>query len=91
MISIEKWSGMITNASPYALPGGACVHQANIQCLTPGQLQLRGGMQSVATIGTSTSATTQGLTQVVAAVRYSRGQERILVHCGTSISMATIT
>ena len=47
MITIQKWSGLITNASPYSLPGGACVSQVNLQCLRPGQIQCRQGMSAV--------------------------------------------
>lgn len=47
MITIQKWSGLITNASPYSLPGGACVSQVNLQCLRPGQIQCRQGMSTV--------------------------------------------
>lgn len=81
MISIEKWSGLVTNASPYSLPGGACVRQVNLQCRAPGQLQTRGGLQAAVVTGES---------QVVMAIRYSLGTERIIYQCGTSISMATV-
>lgn len=91
MISIEKWSGLVTNASPYALPGGACVRQVNIQCKAPGQLETRGGLQAVTTVGASTAASTTGTTQVVVAIRYSLGTERIIYQCGTSLSMAAVT
>ena len=62
MITIEKWSGLITAASPYALPGGACVEQNNIQCLQPGQIQPRNGYTGTAVPG-----------RVVSAARYTHG------------------
>lgn len=47
MITVEKWQGMITNASPFAVPGGAFVDQVNIQCLRPGQVESRLGHAAV--------------------------------------------
>ncbi len=47
MISVEKWAGLVTNASPYALPPGAAVTQVNLQVLSPGQITLRPGTVSV--------------------------------------------
>lgn len=44
----ESWSGLITNASPFALPPGAAVEQTNLATHIPGQLTLRGGMRPVA-------------------------------------------
>jgi hypothetical protein len=44
MIRISKWGGLIQTASPYAVPAGGAVAQVNCQCLTPGQLTVRGGM-----------------------------------------------
>ena len=43
MIIVEKWQGMITNASPYAIPPGAFASQVNLQCVRPGQIEGRGG------------------------------------------------
>ena len=43
----ENWKGLITNASPYALPAGAATEQVNLQCHVPGQLTTRGGMQDI--------------------------------------------
>ena len=40
----QKWSGLITHASPYLLPRGASQEQVNVQCRTPGELQTRRGM-----------------------------------------------
>lgn len=41
------FAGLITNASPYAIPPGAAVRQVNITCDKPGQLTTRGGMLPV--------------------------------------------
>ena len=43
----ENWKGLVTNASPYALPAGAATEQVNLQCHIPGQLTTRGGMNAV--------------------------------------------
>lgn len=47
MIRISKWPGLVTAASPYAIPAGAAVEQLNAQSTTPGQITVRGGMQAV--------------------------------------------
>jgi hypothetical protein len=47
VISIEKWAGLVTNASPYALPPGAAVAQVNLQVIAPGQLTVRPGTAAV--------------------------------------------
>jgi|APGre2960657373_1045057.scaffolds.fasta_scaffold11176_3 hypothetical protein len=47
----KAWSGLITNASPFALPAGAAVEQVNLATDIPGQLTSRGGMRPVAAIG----------------------------------------
>lgn len=47
MISVEKWAGLVTNASPYSLPPGAAVTQVNLQALSPGQLTVRQGVAAV--------------------------------------------
>lgn len=52
MLSTEqKWPGLITNASPYALPVGACQIQVNVTTAIPGQMTCRGGMQAVSFVG----------------------------------------
>lgn len=74
MISIEKWSGLITAASPYALPGGAMAEQVNLQCLRPGQVEGRSGYAAVVSSP-----------PVVSAVRYSVGtQDRLFAMAGGS-------
>lgn len=40
----EDWKGLITNASPYALPAGAATEQVNLQTNVSGQIVTRGGM-----------------------------------------------
>jgi hypothetical protein len=47
MIVIDKWTGMVTNASPYAIPSGAAVTQVNVQAIVPGQINVRPGMVNV--------------------------------------------
>jgi len=47
MIIIDKWAGLVTNASPYAIPPGAGVTQVNVQCLNPGQLTVRAGLATM--------------------------------------------
>lgn len=56
MINIEKFAGLVTNASPYAIPPGAAVTQVNVQCLSPGQLSVRPGLQAY-TLASTVSAT----------------------------------
>jgi hypothetical protein len=47
MIVIDKWAGLVTNASPYAIPPGAAVTQVNLQVIVPGQVSLRPGTAAV--------------------------------------------
>lgn len=47
MIVIDKWVGLVTNASPYAIPSGAAVTQVNVQVIVPGQISVRPGMVNV--------------------------------------------
>lgn len=67
MIIIDKWAGLVTNASPYAIPPGAAVTQVNVQCVAPGQLAVRPGLQSV-TFSSTISATRP----VISAFNYQR-------------------
>lgn len=76
MIAIEKWAGLVTNASPYALPPGAAVVQVNLQAISPGQVSVRPGLNAV------TFAGTYGGT-VRSAMRYPGAQERILLQDAT--------
>jgi hypothetical protein len=84
MIVIEKWSGLITNASPYALPGGAFAVQTNVQCLRPGELRGRGGLAfAVAALGTG---------QVLSAVRLASGTvDQVVCQCGNAIVAINIS
>lgn len=73
MIVIEKWAGLVTNASPYAIPPGAAVTQVNLQVISPGQISLRPGSTSVS------FATHAGTTSpVVRMFRYPRATEAIV-------------
>lgn len=73
MILIEKWAGMVTNASPYSIPPGSAVTQTNWQILSPGQLTSRYGMTSI------TAATHSATTSpVVRMFRYPRDTESIV-------------
>lgn len=56
MIVIDKWGGLVTNASPYAVPPTAAATQVNMQCLAPGELNVRSGRTSV-TFATHTGST----------------------------------
>lgn len=56
MIVIDTWRGLVTNASPYALPPGAAVTQTNLQCRRPGELTARDG-QTLLTVTTHTGTT----------------------------------
>lgn len=47
MIVIDTWKGLVTNASPYALPPGTAVSQINFQCRRPGELSARNGQTAV--------------------------------------------
>lgn len=44
---IKKWSGMASNASPYAITPGVNQEQINLQNVVPGQLTPRKGMEIV--------------------------------------------
>lgn len=60
MIIIDKWAGLATNVSPYAIPPGAAVTQVNLQCVKPGQLNVRTGIASMS--WTTHSGTTVPIT-----------------------------
>lgn len=47
MIVIDNWKGLVTNASPYAIPAGSAVTQVNFQCIRPGELTARNGQTEV--------------------------------------------
>jgi hypothetical protein len=73
VISIEKWAGLATNASPYSLPPGAAVTQVNLQCISPGKLNVRPGAVPV-TLASHTGSTAP----VVRMFRYPRDADRIV-------------
>ncbi len=75
MIPINKWAGLVTNASQYAIPPGAAVEQVNLQCLIPGQLTVRPGMTPV-TLPVPSTATTS----IVRAFRYQHGSAEHIVY-----------
>jgi len=79
MITIEKWAGLATNASPYAIPPGAAVTQVNLQVINPGQLVVRKGATTV------TFATTSGTTvPVVKAMRTPFGGVEKVIYQNSS-------
>lgn len=75
MIVIDKWQGLVNNASPYALPPGAAVIQFNLQSVIPGQLTVRPGLQPLAF--TSADSTTSSIR---VAFRYQNGTAEHLVY-----------
>lgn len=70
---LSKWGGLMTNASPYAIPPGAAVKQVNLVTTTVGQLTTRGGMQPV------TFSDGESPENVVDLYCYSRGSKPDLV------------
>lgn len=73
MIIVEKWAGLVANASPYSLPPGAAVTQVNLQVLSPGQLTVRPG-----TVAVSFTSHTGSTAPIVKAFRYPRSTENIV-------------
>lgn len=73
MITIEKWAGLVTNASPYAIPPGAAVTQVNLQVIAPGQLVARPGTAAV-----SFASHTGSTAPIVRAIRYPRDNESVV-------------
>lgn len=86
MIIIDKWAGLVTNASPYAIPPGAAVTQVNLQCIRPGELQVRPGTTQVS-FTTHTGATSPvvsifRLPEAVESVVYQNSSGTILLGKG---------
>jgi hypothetical protein len=79
MIVIEKWSGLVTNASPYALPVGSAVTQVNLQVLSPGQVVVRPGDATV-----SFSSHTGATAPIVTAARFQHGATETVVYQNAS-------
>jgi len=52
-MSSSQWPGLVTNASPFAIPATAAVDQVNLASDVPGQVYVRGGMRKVAVVGGS--------------------------------------
>lgn len=75
MITVEKWAGLVTNASPYSIPPGAATTQVNLQAVSPGQLTVRPGLQAV-TLASTVSATTP----VVSAIGLKRAGDDNIVY-----------
>lgn len=73
MIVIDKWAGLATNASPYAIPPGAAVTQVNLQVLSPGRVTVRPGTAAV-----SFSSHTGATAPIVRAFRYPRDTDSIV-------------
>lgn len=84
MIVIEKWAGLVTNASPYSIPPGAAVTQVNLQCLVPGQLNVRLGHATL-----TFSAGTTGATAVRSVMRYPNGNALIYSDSAGNIRAVT--
>jgi len=74
MIVIDKWPGLVTNASPYAIPPGAAVTQVNLQAVRPGELSTRPGLGAVT--WASISSSTQSVWRAFRAP--CGGQERLV-------------
>jgi phosphoribosylformylglycinamidine (FGAM) synthase-like enzyme len=75
VILIEKWAGLVTNASPYAIPPGASVEQVNLQVIVPGRVTVRSGLQAV-TFASSDSTTAS----IRTAFRYQSGNTEQLIY-----------
>jgi hypothetical protein len=73
VIVIEKWAGLVANASPYSLPPGAAVTQVNLQVLSPGQLTVRPGTTAV-----SFTSHTGATAPIIKAFRYPRSTDNIV-------------
>lgn len=73
MIIIDKWAGLVTNASPYAIPPGAAVTQVNLQVIAPGRISVRPG-----TVAASFSSHTGSTQAIVRAFRYPGAFEGVV-------------
>lgn len=73
MIIIDKWAGLVTNASPYSIPPGAAVTQVNLQCIRPGEIICRPGTVSVS-FATHTGSTSP----IVSMMRIPAPQESVI-------------
>jgi hypothetical protein len=75
VIVIDKWAGLATNASPYSIPPGSTVQQTNLQCLVPGKLTARPGMQTISFASADSTAS-----PIRSAFRYQKGTGEHLVY-----------
>lgn len=75
MIVIDKWAGLVTNASPYSIPPGSAVSQVNLQCLVPGRLTVRPGLQTITFASADSTASA-----VRSVFRYQNGTTEHLVY-----------
>lgn len=73
MISVDKWLGLVTNASPYSLPPGAAATQVNLQVISPGLLAVRPGTAAV-----TFAAHTGSTTPVRSTMRYPSSSESLV-------------
>jgi hypothetical protein len=80
MIVIEKWGGLVTNASPYVLPPGAAVTQVNLQVISPGRLTVRPGTAAV-----SFASLSAGTSPIRSALRYPAGNAVVYQDAAGSI------
>lgn len=74
---IEKWLGRISNADPNDLPAGAAQSQVNLQCLTPGRLTVRPGMQILSNYMDSSPDTSDG--DIISTINFERPGSDLLV------------
>lgn len=51
----DSWAGLVTNASPFAIPPGAAVEQTNLTANVPGQISARSGMRRVSSTAPAAS------------------------------------
>lgn len=72
MIVIDKWNGLVTNASPYAIPPGAAVTQVNLQSIIPGQVSVRLGHNAM-----SFASIAAGTSPIRSAIRYPNDESLI--------------
>jgi hypothetical protein len=79
VITIEKWAGLATNASPYSIPVGSAVTQVNLQSIIPGQIQVRPGMAAA-----SWAAHTGGTLPIVSAFRFQHSTQEHVVYQNSS-------
>jgi hypothetical protein len=82
MIVIEKFSGLVTNASPYAVPPTSAATQVNIQCLVPGELSVRKGL---------TTATSAAATAVIHCFHYQGGTVSKVIVQDASGAISVVT